>query len=340
MSKGKRPLDRQLGAVNRSDNFDKKGSFWSSQVGKLWEVIRSTTAPGATSAGIRRTQTFTLIAVVVPWIGFLSAAVLAWNRILGPTDLVLFFVMYLIAGFGVTGGYHRLFTHRSFACPSWVRFLFGVAGSMAVQGPLFFWVATHRRHHQYSDNDGDPHSPCQHGEGVGGMLKGFWHAHLGWMFHGADAMAVRSLPDLSRDKTARVIHRGFVIWALVGVVLPAVLGGLITWSWFGALTGFLWGGLARIFVAHHATWSVNSICHMWGARAFETRDGSRNNPAVAIVSLGEGWHNNHHAYPQSARHGLRWFQFDPTWILIWTLSRVRLAWNVQGVRSGVSIGKA
>ncbi len=299
-------------------------------------VIRSSTHPAPTSAGVRRTQIFTLIAILVPWLGFLTAGVLAWNRIMGWTDLALFFVMYLIAGFGITGGYHRLFTHRSFQCPTWVRFLFGVAGSMAVQGPLFFWVATHRRHHQYSDVDGDPHSPHEHGEGMVGLVKGFWHAHLGWMFRGADAMATRSLPDLSRDGTARLIHRGFLAWALAGMVIPAILGGLIQQSWMGALTGFLWGGLARIFVTHHATWSVNSICHLWGTRDFATRDDSRNNPAVALVSLGEGWHNNHHAHPQSARHGLRWFQIDPTWILIWTLLRLRLASNVQLARAGTA----
>ena len=293
---------------------------------------RAFSPSNATSAGVRRTQIFTLVAVIVPWLGFVTAAVLAWNNFLSLRDIVLFVIMYLIAGFGVTGGYHRLFTHRSFVCPVWVRFLFGVAGSMAVQGPLFFWVATHRRHHQYSDVAGDPHSPQNHGEGFGAMIRGFYHSHVGWMFRGADAMAVRSLPDLSRDKTARVIHRGFVVWALAGLALPSVVGGLISGTWMGCLTGFLWGGLARVCVAHHATWSVNSVCHLWGGRDFETPDDSRNNPAVAVVSLGEGWHNNHHAYPQSARHGLRWFQLDPTWMLIWSLARVRLASNVQGIR--------
>lgn len=269
----------------------------------------------------------------MPWLGFIIAAVLAWNSFLTLLDLALFVVMYLIAGFGVTGGYHRLFTHRSFTCPAFVRALFGIAGSMSVQGPLFFWVATHRRHHQYSDNDGDPHSPHEHGEGVGGMVKGFWHAHMGWMFRGADALAIRSLPDLSRDAVARVVHRGFFWWAVLGLVLPAIIGGLISRSWMGALTGFLWGGLVRVFMAHHATWSVNSICHIWGTRAFKTRDESRNNAAVAIVSLGEGWHNNHHAHPQSARHGLRWYQIDLTWMLIRALSYVRLVSNIQRPRA-------
>ena len=269
------------------------------------------------------------MAILVPWIGFIAAAVLAWNKILRPLDVVLFVIMYLIAGFGVTGGYHRLFTHRSFTCPGFIRALFGIAGSMAVQGPLFFWVATHRRHHQHSDVEGDPHSPHEHGEGMKGLMLGFWHAHMGWMFRGADAMAVRSLPDLSRDKVARVVHRGFVWWALTGLVLPGILGGLITQSWMGALTGFLWGGLARVFMGHHATWSVNSICHLWGTRPFKTRDESRNNAAVAVVSLGEGWHNNHHAHPQSARHGLRWYQLDLTWILIRTLKFLGLASNLQ-----------
>jgi stearoyl-CoA desaturase (delta-9 desaturase) len=207
--------------------------------------------------------------------------------------------------------------------------LFGIAGSMAVQGPLFFWVATHRRHHQHSDVKGDPHSPHEHGEGMKGLTLGFWHAHMGWMFRGADAMTVRSLPDLSKDPVARVIHRGFVWWALTGLVRPGILGGLITQTWMGALTGFLWGGLARVFMGHHATWSVNSICHLWGTQPFKTRDESRNNAAVAVVSLGEGWHNNHHAHPQSARHGLRWYQMDLTWILIRTLNIFGLASNVQ-----------
>jgi stearoyl-CoA desaturase (delta-9 desaturase) len=294
----------------------------------FYEVTRQT-AISAPSAGVRRTQIFTLVAVLVPWIGFMVAAVLAWNRILRPVDVVLFVVMYLIAGFGVTGGYHRLFTHRSFTCPGFIRALFGIAGSMAVQGPLFFWVATHRRHHQHSDVQGDPHSPHEHGEGMKGLMLGFWHAHMGWMFRGADAMTVRSLPDLSKDPVARVVHRGFVWWAVGGLVLPGILGGLITQSWMGALTGFLWGGLARVFMGHHATWSVNSICHLWGTRPFKTRDESRNNAAVAVVSLGEGWHNNHHAHPQSARHGLRWYQFDLTWILIRTLNLFGLASNLQ-----------
>ena len=270
-----------------------------------------------------------LIAVMGPIVGLVVAMVLLWGWGFSPTALGLMLGMYLITGLGITVGYHRLFTHRSFETSGFVEAVLGVLGSMAVEGPVLKWVAQHRCHHQHSDADGDPHSPNQHGTGVLGVLRGLWHAHVGWVFQPDVPNLMRYVGDLNRSKLIRVISLLFPLWALAGMAIPAVLGGVITLSWSGALLGFIWGGLVRILLVHHLTWSVNSVCHLWGTRPFHTNDQSRNNLLFGILALGEGWHNNHHAFPTSARHGLRWWQLDISYGLIRALALLGLAWKVR-----------
>jgi stearoyl-CoA desaturase (delta-9 desaturase) len=280
-------------------------------------------------AAALKVRVINFIAIVTPLIGLLAACIMLWGTAFSWTYLLLLVGMFIVTGLGITVGFHRLFTHRSFECPAWVRYAFGAMGSMAVEGPVLHWVAEHRRHHQYSDHDGDPHSPHGHGETWGDMLRGAWHSHVGWMFRRSSRDLPRYVKDLRSDPVVCRINRQFGLWVLIGLLVPAILGGLLTMSWIGVLLGFLWGGLARVFLVHHVTWSVNSICHLWGARPFEAHDHSRNNAIVGILALGEGWHNNHHAFPTSARHGLAWWQFDLSYMVIRTLKAVGLAWGVR-----------
>jgi stearoyl-CoA desaturase (delta-9 desaturase) len=270
-----------------------------------------------------------LVAILVPIAGLVAAMVLMWGWGLGWVELTLMGVMYLLSGFGVTIGYHRLFTHKSFQTGRTMTAILGVLGSMSVEGPITRWVAFHRRHHQHSDTHEDPHSPHTHGGGVVNIIRGFWRAHAGWMFERPAPGLERYVPDLTSDRLVRVLSSLFPLWAVLGVMLPALAGGVITMSWTGALLGFLWGGLVRILLVHHITWSVNSICHLWGTRPFRSRDESRNNAIVGVLAFGEGWHNNHHAFPTSARHGLRWWELDTSYMVIWALARLRLVWNVR-----------
>ncbi|MDZ4828941.1 MAG: fatty acid desaturase [Phycisphaerae bacterium] len=271
----------------------------------------------------------TLMAVVIPFLGFIAAIVLLWGVAFSWTYLILFLAMYTITAMGVTVGYHRLFTHRAFAAPKPVAALLAIAGSMSVQGPILYWVATHRRHHQHSDDDGDPHSPHLHGDTVVGALKGMVHAHVGWLFRSDHRALSRYIVDLTKDPFVCMLSRLFPLWVAIGLILPAILGGLITMSWMGVLLGFLWGGLARMFFCHHVTWSINSVCHIWGSRPFRSDDESRNNPIFGVLAFGEGWHNNHHAFPTSARHGLRWWQIDMSYWFIRGLELVGLARDVR-----------
>jgi stearoyl-CoA desaturase (delta-9 desaturase) len=270
-----------------------------------------------------------LLAVVLPLGAFIVGIVMLWGSGVSGIHLAILLVGYVLTVLGITLGFHRLFTHRSFETPRIVKAALAVLGSMAVQGPLLKWVGTHRRHHQVSDGDGDPHSPHGHGDGLLGILIGLWHAHLGWLFRGDAAGLERYVGDLRRDRIATVISKLFPLWVVVGLFLPALAGGLLTMSWKGALLGFLWGGLARVFLVHHVTWSINSICHVWGRRPFRTGDHSRNNLVFGIIGLGEGWHNNHHAFPTSARHGFRWWQIDFSYYLIKLMSWMGLAWKIR-----------
>lgn len=270
-----------------------------------------------------------LLVVGLPFAGMIFALVLAWGRGFNWLHLGLLVGMYLLSGLGVTVGYHRLFTHRAFETVWPIKWVLGILGSMAVEGPLLKWVANHRMHHQHSDAQRDPHSPHAHGAGLLAMLRGFWHAHMGWLF-AEDAPGLRRyIGDLLQDPHLRAISYLFPLWAVLGLLLPALVGGVLTGTWDGALMGFIWGGLARLFLVHQMTFSINSVCHIWGGRAFPTSDHSRNNLLFGMIGMGEGWHNNHHAFPTSARHGLRWWQFDLSYLVIRGLQVTRLAWKVR-----------
>ena len=258
------------------------------------------------------------------------AAWLAWGGVLHWHDLVVMAIVYSLTGVGITVGYHRLFTHRSFKTTRALRALFAVLGSMAVEGPVIEWVATHRKHHAFSDRSGDPHSPhADRAPGWRGALRGLAHAHVGWMFRGKDkANPARYAKDLVGDVDLRFISRTFPLWVVAGLAVPFGLGLALTGSLVGGLTGLLWGGAVRIFLLHHATFSINSLCHFFGRSPFATRDESRNLAWLAPITFGEAWHNNHHAFPTSARHGLGRWQPDPGAWLIAGLERCRLAWDV------------
>jgi stearoyl-CoA desaturase (delta-9 desaturase) len=270
---------------------------------------------------------------VVPFVALLVVAWQVWADLLYWSDLVVFAIMYVATGLGVTVGFHRLFTHRSFKAGKGVRATFAILGSMAIEGPVISWVSDHRKHHAFSDQPGDPHSPhVDHGHGFKGAMRGLLHAHVGWLFvHSQRGRHDRYAPDLLKDPTIRWINKYFFAWALGGLALPFVLGWLIGGSLHTALTGLLWGGAVRMLVLHHVTYSINSLCHFFGRRAYETKDESRNLFWLALPSFGESWHNNHHAFPTSARHGLRTWQIDTSAMVIALLEKLGLAWDVVRV---------
>jgi stearoyl-CoA desaturase (delta-9 desaturase) len=270
-----------------------------------------------------------LIGAIVPFLAFVVAIVLLWNTWVDWSDLAVLAIMYVLTGYGVTLGFHRLLTHRSFQTFKPVEYTLAILGSVAVQGPVMSWVADHRKHHAHTDQDGDPHSPHGHGGGVKGAIAGLWYAHMGWLFDRAgQAEHARYARDLYEDRGMQFIHRSFVLWVLAGLALPFGLGYLIDGTLAGALTAALWGGPVRIFALHHVTWSINSVCHFFGTRRFDVEDRSTNVFWLSLLSFGESWHHNHHAFPRSAQHGLRWWEVDPTAWLIGAMQRLRLAWNV------------
>ena len=257
-----------------------------------------------------------------------------WEQALHTSDLIVFAIVYPLTGLGITVGFHRYLTHRAFKTKRPIRAALAILGSAAVEGPVISWVADHRKHHAFSDEPGDPHSPhVDHGGGLRGTLKGLAHAHLGWLFvHNQRALKTRYAPDLLQDPLIRFVDRTFVVWVLAGLAVPFGLGWAIGGSLHAALTGLLWGGLVRMFVLHHVTYSINSLCHYFGRRDYDTDDESRNLAWLAPLSFGESWHNNHHAFPTSFRHGLRIWQVDPGAALIWTLEKLGLAWDVVRVK--------
>lgn len=270
-----------------------------------------------------------LTAMFVPFVVFVVGVVLLWDRAINWMQVGLMIGMYFFTGFGVTVGFHRLFTHRAFEAGPKVRIVLAVLGSMSVQGPLLWWVAMHRRHHHHSDAPGDPHSPHLQGGGFRGLLAGAWHSHFGWLYKPDAPGATRYVPDLLKERSLVIISKLYPLWAALSLLVPAVLGGMITRSMAGTLWGFVWGGVVRIFLVHHITWSVNSACHIWGSQPFRSNDHSRNNAIVGLLALGEGWHNNHHAFPTSARHGLRWWEVDASYWLIRCMAAVGLARRVR-----------
>jgi stearoyl-CoA desaturase (delta-9 desaturase) len=256
----------------------------------------------------------------------------AWDSALRWSDLIVFFATYLPIALGVTVGYHRLLTHRSFKTGPVLRAILAILGSAAIEGPVIEWVANHRKHHAYADKEGDPHSPhVDHGGGWRGALRGLAHAHVGWLFRSPFANQRRYAPDLLADPVLRFVDRYFLLWSFLGLAFPFGLGVALTGTVSGGLTGLLWGGGVRIFVLHHVTFSINSVCHFFGRRRFRTDDESRNVAWLSLASLGESWHHNHHAFPTSAAHGLRRREPDPSAAVIHVLERLGLAWDVVRV---------
>jgi stearoyl-CoA desaturase (delta-9 desaturase) len=267
--------------------------------------------------------------VIIPVAALAVGVPLAWGWGLSWLDVGLAAVMYVISVLGVTVGYHRHFTHRSFAARPALRSALAIAGSLSLQGDVITWVTDHRRHHAFSDKEGDPHSPWLHGTGPVGLAKGFVHAHIGWLFNRDHTNVARFAPDLAADRAIRRISRQFPLWTVVSLGAPALVGGLVTWSWWGAITAFFWAGLVRVGVAYHVTWSINSICHMIGERPFAARDKSSNVWPLALLSFGESWHNLHHADPTCARHGVGRGQIDISARTIWIFERLGWAYDVR-----------
>ena len=271
--------------------------------------------------------------VVVPLLALAAAVPLAWGWGLGWHDVVIALVFYVVAGMGISMGFHRHFTHNSFKAAKPLRVALGVAGSLAIEGPLLVWVADHRRHHKYSDREGDPHSPWRFGSDWQALTKGLLYAHVGWMFNPNRTSQQKFCPDLLADRPIRRVSKAFPLWAAVSLLGPALIGGLWSMSLAGALTAFFWASLVRVCLLHHVTWSINSVCHFFGRKRFAIEDESRNVFWLAPLSMGEAWHHNHHAFPTSAFHGLsRWERVaDPTGLLIWLLEKLGVIWNVVRV---------
>src|SRR5215204_2009484 len=277
-----------------------------------------------------RDRIITGTVTVLPVFCLLIVAWQVWGEWLGWNDIFVFLIMYMLTGLGVTVGFHRLLTHRAFKTTPVVKGVLTALGSAAIEGPAISWVADHRKHHAYSDKPGDPHSPhVDHGHGLRGALRGRFHAHVGWLFiHTERGLKSRYAPDLLADPIVSFISRTFVLWVLAGLAAPFLLGWAIGGTVAEGLTGLLWGGAVRMLVLHHSTYSINSLCHFFGRQRFNTGDESRNLWWLSFFTFGESWHNNHHAFPTSARHGLGRWQFDPSAWVIWGLEKTGLAWDV------------
>ena len=275
--------------------------------------MERTTSPAreaGPSAATNWQRGITALLVVGPLVALATAVPLLWGRVVHLRDVVLAVVLYAVTGHGVTVGFHRMFTHRSFTPTRPLKIALGIAGSMAVEGSIVSWVSNHRRHHMFSDKDGDPHSPHRYGSGVRAQLRGFGHAHVGWLFAGDASPPERFAPDLLRDRDVAVLSRLFPVFALASLTIPFLAGWGLSGKLMGGVTALLWAGLVRMALLHHVTWSVNSVCHMFGRRPYTAKDESRNFAPLAVLSMGESWHNFHHAFPASARHGAGRGQLD------------------------------
>jgi stearoyl-CoA desaturase (delta-9 desaturase) len=312
------------------------------------DLLPSATQAGPTPEEIQEPvlesldRAITGLITVVPPLLLVLAGWQMWNHELRWRDVAIFLIMYVPTGLGVTVGFHRLLTHRSFKTSPFLRGVLAVLGTMAVEGPVISWVADHRKHHAYSDRLGDPHSPhVEHGGGWRGALRGLAHAHVGWLFdHTQRGSRERFAPDLLADPVVSFVDKTFVFWALLGFAIPFGLGVLMGGTVDAGLEGLLWGGAVRMLVLHHVTYSINSLCHFFGRRRFATEDHSRNLMWLAPFSLGEAWHNNHHAFPTSAIHGMGRGEFDISGLVISALERVGLVWDVQRIAAGRQAAKA
>lgn len=274
-------------------------------------------------------QFFGYAAVIVPALGTIVALALLAYHPLDQVSIGLCIVLYLLTVLGITVGFHRILSHSAVKANGTVRAVFAVFGSMAAQGHVIHWVSNHRRHHQHTDQAGDPHSPHRTNEGVTlGELQGFWHSHIGWLFEGEFPNVLLS-KDLLKDPVIVRINRFYLGWVLLGFALPATISGLANHSWWGVAQGLLWGGFVRTFLVHHVIWSINSVTHLYGRRFFPTSENSTNNIWLALPSCGEAWHNNHHAFPQSARFGLKWWQVDIGWWCIKLMNQLGWVWDIK-----------
>jgi stearoyl-CoA desaturase (delta-9 desaturase) len=271
--------------------------------------------------------------VAVPFLALVLAVPVAWGWGLGWRDVAIAVLMYVVSGHGVTVGFHRYFTHGSFRANRGLKIALALAGSLAIEGPVIRWVADHRRHHAFSDREGDPHSPWRYGETVPALLKGLLYAHMGWMFDVERTNPRRYTPDLLKDKDIVRISKLFPALVAVSLALPVLLGGLLSWSWQGAVTAFFWASLVRVGLLHHVTWSINSICHALGEHPFLSRDRSGNVWWLALLSMGESWHNLHHADPTCARHGVQRGQIDSSARIIWIFEKLGWATDVRWPRA-------
>ncbi len=267
--------------------------------------------------------------VAVPFIALIAAIPLLWGWGLGWHDVVIALVFYWVSGLGITVGYHRYFTHGSFKAKTGLRVALAIAGSLAIEGPVITWVSDHRRHHKYSDKEGDPHSPWRYGDDLKALTKGLLYAHIGWLFDPNQTSQEKYSPDLLADRRVSKVDAWFPGLVAVTLLLPALIGGLWSMSIYGALTAFFWATLVRVALLHHVTWSINSICHTFGSEEFEVRDKSRNVSWLAIASFGESWHNLHHADPTCARHGALKGQLDPSARVIWAFEKLGWAYDVR-----------
>lgn len=272
---------------------------------------------------------FALATILIPFVGSVVAVGLLRILPIGPIEIGLLASFYGLTFIGITVGFHRHFSHKAFETKPIIKIILVILGSMAAQGPLINWVATHRRHHKYSEKPEDPHSPYIHEGEKLSWLHGLWHSHIGWMLNSKITNSTRFAKDLLKDSTIVKLNRLYLFWVLLGLAIPTVVAGVFTWTWIGALKGFLWGGLVRLFLVHHFSWTIGSIAHIFGVRPFDTKDDSRNNIWIAVPNFGEGWHNNHHAFPNSAMFGLKWWQIDLGAYVIRTLEFAGLVWDVK-----------
>lgn len=276
-------------------------------------------------------KTAMLIAVVLPFLGVILATVLMWQIGFVSWEYIAMVVVgWAVTTLGITVGFHRLCSHKSFETYQWIRLFFTALGTMSIEGAPLTWCAVHRRHHSHSDKEGDPHSPNLHGDSFWGMVRGVFHGQIGWLFTGywTKPNYNKWIPDLLDDKLLVRMNDRYYWLVLLSLAIPTCVGFMLD-GWFGLFLGFLWGGLVRVFITHHITWSINSMCHVFGKRDYKSSDHSTNNAICGVLAMGEGWHNNHHAFPSSARHGLKWWQFDMSWIVIRSLEICGLAWKVK-----------
>jgi stearoyl-CoA desaturase (Delta-9 desaturase) len=306
-------------------------------------------APAAAAAGLTQPvqnetadRIVTGLVTAVPFLLLVVAAWQVWDQALHWRDLAILAAAYAVTALGITVGFHRLLTHRSFKTSALVRGVMAAIGSAAIEGPVISWVADHRKHHAFADEPGDPHSPhVGHGGGWRGALRGLFHAHMGWLFiHTERGSKQRFAPDLIKDRMVRMVDRTFLLWALLGLAAPFAVGYVLGGTLVAGLTALLWGGAVRVFLVHHVTYSVNSVCHVFGRRRFATKDESRNVFWLALPTMGEAWHNNHHAFPTSASHGLRRWELDPSAAVIWALERLGLVWDVVRISPDRQAAKA